>query len=123
MGNCGGGTFGLFILSAETQPEPCTSASILFLRISSTMSDILIHSIAMGSGCSPGLSYTVSSISFALSTSILWYSLSHRSVRVTLVRATTLSSTLTATNVSGPLVNRPVVAWSTSLTATTRIAS
>lgn len=98
------------ILSAETQPELLISASILLRRISSTMSDILTQSSPMGMGCSAGLSYTVNSISLALSTSMLWYSASQRSVRDAFVRAMTVSSTFTATNVSGPRVNLPVAA-------------
>lgn len=59
MLNCGGGAPGsapFAILSAETQPELLISASIFLRRISSTISDILIHRRPIGSGWSLGLS-------------------------------------------------------------------
>lgn len=95
---------------AETHPVLLVSDSIFFLLISSTMSEILIHNMPMGIERSPLRSYTVSSISLALSTSISWTSCSQRPVLVPFVRALKLSSTFTMTNVSGPRLNRPVAA-------------
>lgn len=105
------------IMSAETQPEFCSSLSIFFRRISSAMSVIRIHSMPIGSRWSPVLSYTVTSISFALSMLKSCTSSVHRSFLVGLVRPLIESSTLILTKVSGPRLNRPVAAWSTSATA------
>lgn len=96
------------------------SCSIFFRRSSSTKSEIRIHNIPTGTGFSVGLSYTVISISLALSTSMSWPSSSHLSFRVDFVLTRVTSSTLMITNVSGPRVKREVVAWSTSFTASTR---
>jgi hypothetical protein len=98
------------IMSAETHPEFWRSDSIFFRRISSTMSDIRTQSIPMGRRWSPVLSYTVISISFALSMLKSWTSSIHLSVLVGLVRPLMASSTLMLTNVSGPRLKRPVAA-------------
>jgi hypothetical protein len=71
----------------------------------------------MGSRCSPVLSYTVISISFALSMVNSCSSSIHLSFLVGLVRPLIASSTLMLMKVSGPRLKRLVVAWSTSATA------
>lgn len=107
----------LSILSAVTHCELPSSASIFLRLISSAMSDIRIHSMPIGVGRAPDLSYTVNSISLAFSMSTLWTSSVHLSVLVALVLPFSTSSTFMATKVSEPLEKRPVAAWSTSLTA------
>ena len=119
-GNCESGFPGLpslAILSADTQPFCWNSDSIFFRRISSATSEIRIQRKPIGVGRSPALSYTINSISFALSMSSLKVSSVHWSVRVARVLAPILSSTFKITNVSGPRENLPAAAWSTSLTA------
>lgn len=109
------------ILSADTQPDVLNSVSIFLRRISSAISEMRTHSIPIGVGRSPDLSYTVSSISFALSISMVNISSCHLSVRVAFVLALMASSTFMITNVSGPLENLELAAWSTSFTARMRM--